>query len=60
MVRRIFRRIEQRPEVGFGVINALTRYAQARQMGAAEMGAEAAAPRPQFLPVESLIASVAE
>ena len=59
MVRRILRRVEQRPEAGYGVISALTHYAQARLMCQVEMGT-AAAPRPPFMPVEPLIASVAE
>ena len=60
MVRRIFRRIEQRPEVSFGVINALTHYAQARHMSQVEMGIAAAAPVPPFAPSKPLVGSAAE
>jgi hypothetical protein len=40
MVRRLFRRMEERPETGFGVISALTRYAQVRIMLRAGMDSE--------------------
>jgi hypothetical protein len=48
MVRRIFRRVEQRPETAFGVISALTHYAQIRQAYQSELRFEADAPPPAF------------
>ena len=48
MVRRIFRRVEQRPETAFGVISALTHYAQIRQAYQSELRFEDGAPPPVF------------
>ena len=54
MIRRIFRRIEQRPETGFSALSALVPYAQIRLLYRAEMRPEAATLRP---PVPSRRAS---
>ena len=58
MMRRIFERIERRPEASFGVMSALTHYAEVRHMCQAEVPFATAAPRPQFTAVTPLTESV--
>ena len=58
MMRRIFERIERRPEASFGVMSALTHYAEVQHMCQAEVPFATAAPRPQFTAVTPLTESV--
>ncbi|HLH92529.1 MAG TPA: radical SAM protein [Xanthobacteraceae bacterium] len=60
MVRRLFRQMEQRPETSYAVINALLEYAQVQVVFQAELGAEAAAPRPPFPAMAPVVAAGTE
>jgi radical SAM superfamily enzyme YgiQ (UPF0313 family) len=59
MVQRVFGRIQRQPELVFGAINSLARYAQIRHMHHANMSWEAAAPTPRFAPARPQAAAVA-
>ena len=55
MVQRVFRRVEERPETGFGIISALTRYAQIRYMHQALMRPEVAPLRAPVTPSRPVV-----
>jgi radical SAM superfamily enzyme YgiQ (UPF0313 family) len=53
MVQRVFGRIQRQPELAFGAINGLTRYAQIRHMHGGSTSWAAAPPLPRFAPAKS-------
>ncbi len=60
MVRRLFRRMEERPEASYGVINALIEYAQVQVVLQVELGANANASKLPLAPATQFAPHVAE